>query len=65
LSLTKADIVEIKSLIKDVVEKEVKKAVDSKYNEDEIREIVAETLAKFYKMIFYKRNFWLNDIKKK
>jgi hypothetical protein len=73
LSLNKSDITQIKSLIKsefnnklkDLVSIEVKKAIDDHSNDDEIREIVAKTMLKFYKVLFYKRTYWYNEIKKK
>ena len=71
--LNKSDITKIKSLIKseftsklsDIIEKEVRKIVKDKFNEAEIREVVAETLVKLFRILWYKKNFWQTDVKKK
>jgi len=51
--------------IKDLIQKEIKKSGEKNFGDEEIREIVAETMLKFYKILFYKRTYWYNEIKKK
>jgi len=65
--LNQSDKKEVKSILKreveDVLEKELIKALGNKNVDREVKKIVANALADFFKTLYTRKQFWANNIK--
>ncbi len=67
-NITRAEIKEmvkkqIDSSVQAMVEREVKKLFGSKATENEINELIAKTLVRFYKLLYMRSAMWSKDLK--